>query len=49
VDGNTIELFDVMHRPSLDMRPFARAKNRRAPMTPLSNENAIPSHARKRV
>jgi hypothetical protein len=30
-ERNTIEFFDEMHRPSIDMRPFARSKNRRAP------------------
>jgi hypothetical protein len=30
-DCNSIELFAVMHRPSIDMRPFARSKTRRAP------------------
>jgi hypothetical protein len=28
---NTVELFDVIHRPSIDIRPFARSNNRRAP------------------
>jgi hypothetical protein len=28
---NSIELFDEMHRPSIDVRPFPRSKNRRAP------------------
>jgi hypothetical protein len=31
VEGNTIELFDEMHRPSIDLRRFARSKSSRAP------------------
>src|ERR1700722_691780 len=39
-ERNSIELFDVMHRPSIDMRPFARSKNRRA-LEPIERRAAF--------